>query len=168
MSDEPDRERGRFVRKRATDSRSLKSHYASLKELERDEKAALERMQGDRHVGELFRLIGGRIRLERESRGLSRLKFAKLHGMSVSAIERLEYGKLRTIYVGTLVRLSVELGISLSDLLTGSVSDERVIEGRDKVRRSTSGYVLRQDGEVAMWTCRRCGTVTRVVEGGDE
>jgi transcriptional regulator with XRE-family HTH domain len=95
-------------------------------------------------VGDTARL-GGALAAVRVQRGLSQAEIGRLAGVSPSAISQAERG-LRGLSVGTLVRLSTALGISLDELVLGQPDPGYRIRGRTAPHRGGASRVALVDG----------------------
>ena len=70
--------------------------------------------------------IGGRLREQRERRGLSLRKLAAELGISPSALSQIETGRSRPT-VGTLYAITTELGLSLDELFAAEGKPENIV-----------------------------------------
>lgn len=68
--------------------------------------------------GKLAVALGTRIRQHRTKAGMSQVRFSELTGFTQGFISRLENGQVE-LGIGSLRRVSVALGISLSSLFRG-------------------------------------------------
>ncbi len=59
------------------------------------------------------------LRAIRDARGLRRVDVASAAGVSLAVIRKLERGAYSTLYVGTLARVALGLGVSPCELIPG-------------------------------------------------
>ena len=65
------------------------------------------------------------LRAIRQSRGLSLVQVAAAAGTSVKTIQKIEQGRFATLYVRTLVRVALAVGVAPAELIPGLAAPPR-------------------------------------------